>query len=115
MDWTQRVVTRTPLTELWTDQGPLEAERLGSVDHDRVRLLLSEASLQFVVADPGLALQWIPPSGRFRFWKEEVRPRLVESGAEGFRIEEFPGDYCFTASEWRLEDGHTVVLFERHH
>jgi hypothetical protein len=115
MDWAKRVVSSTPLSELWNEKGPLPAERRGDIGAERVRTLLRESTLQFVVADAGLPLQWVPASDRFRFWKEEVAPRLVEPGAQGFRPENFPAATCFTACEWRTPGGNAVVLLERHH
>jgi hypothetical protein len=115
MDWAKRVVITTPLSELWNEDGPLRAERRGDIGAERVRALLRESAFQFVVADAGHPLQWVPASDCFRFWKEEVAPRLVEPGTQAFRPDAYPGAACFVACEWNTPSGSTVVLLERHH
>lgn len=111
MDPAQRVVTSGPLTELWNEQGPLTATRVGDADGARVVALL-QSGATFVVAD--VRLHWLPAQERFAFWKSEVKSRLAPPGAH-LHSEDFPGGYCYLASEWRLADGAAVVLLEKMH
>jgi hypothetical protein len=115
MDPERRVVTTLPLTELWDTRGPVPAARIGNLGRDDVAGRLASTAVRFVVADVGHPLQWISPGDRFQFWKETVRPRVVDPQSDGVRLEDYPGEYCFLASEWRTEAGDTVVLLESYH
>ena len=124
-----------PLAELWDDSGPLEATQLGELGEDDVRAQL-RLGAHGALASIGEPLRWMRGTEFFDWWKSEARPRLVAPGhvrhydvpwpdqprrgredaqADGFRLEDFPGERCWSASEWRLIDGSTVVLFEEHH
>jgi hypothetical protein len=74
----QRIVTRMPLTELWDDGGTLTGERVRNLDETDLVELLSSGPVQFLVADPGLKLRWIPTPERFEFWKT-VRPQIAQA------------------------------------
>src|SRR5215471_16158159 len=63
-----RRVTKMPLTEIWDDQGSITGERIRYLDESTVRELVRSGAVQFVVADPGLKLDWIPIEMRFEFW-----------------------------------------------
>ena len=63
-----RVVTKLPLRDLWDGKGASLGGRMRHLGQDRVRQLLREGSLRFVVADCGLPLNGFPhqtdsPSG----------------------------------------------------
>ena len=77
MDPSKRIVTQMPRTELWTAEGPVCAARAGELGEAEVASLLHDARTTFVVASVGEPLRWIRPSDRYRFWKKEVKPRLV--------------------------------------
>ena len=69
----QRIVTKMPLTELWDDGGTLAGERVRNLDQADLVDLLRSGPVQFLVADAGLKLRWIPTPQRCEFWKS-VRP-----------------------------------------
>jgi hypothetical protein len=104
----QRLATRLPLAELWDDAGPVAATRLRGLTTADIRELLRAGPVRFVVADVGHPLRWIPVGDRFRFWKEEVKPRVAK--APRWRLEDFPGEYCYSASEWTSAEGPPVVV-----
>lgn len=112
-----RIVTRLPLREIPSDAGDGEFEFVGAIGAARIRQLLREEStLSFAVADVGHPLGWIPLTNRFEFWKTEVQPRLVEPDRESWSHEDYPGHYCYHASEWRHEqDGRFAVVLEKYH
>jgi len=109
-----RVVTRIPLDELWSDAGTLPLVRgadLGEADiADRLRAGIRA----FAVANCGKPLQWVPASGCYPFWKNDVKERLVDAKRESQCLEDYPGEYCYSASEWTGQ-GNTVILVERYH
>ncbi len=47
------------------------------------------------------------------FWKTELKPRIVEM--ETFDQAEFPGAYCYVASEWADGEPLPLVLLEMYH
>ena len=113
MDAHLRVVTQLPLRELWRHDEFSTTTRGKSLTFDDVREFLASGTVQFVVADVGVAPRWIPACECFDFWKNEVKPHLA-SGAKA-ALNEFPGGYCYFASQW--EEGPTapIVLLEKHH
>ena len=112
MDANLRVVTQLPLHELWRDDGFSTTTRGKSLTLDEVREFLASGPVQFVVADVGTAPRWIPASECFVFWKNEAKPHLANTKAS---LSEFPGGYCYFASQWEAETAAPIVLLEKHH
>jgi hypothetical protein len=114
MDTTQKIVTQTPLTELWNSSGPLDAFRVENLgETDIARLLQNGSSL--VVAEAGLPLRWIAEGDRFAFWKAEVKCRLVAADADVFQLEDYPDSYCYVASMWKGASSISIIVLEKHH
>lgn len=115
----RRVVTRLPLSELWDAEGILQVEKRRIVGCEQVVELLRRGGVRFVLANCGNPLKWIAEKETYRYWREEVKPHLVEPAAaeNGFRLEDWPGEYCFVASEWsgRGDATESIVLLETHH
>jgi hypothetical protein len=112
----QRVVTQLPLDELWTDRGALRATRVCELSAAEIADLLRWGPIRFVVANGGLPLDWIPVEQRYEFWKSQVKMRLVDPAAERFRLEDFPGEYCYAASEWKADEvAEPIVLLSTFH
>jgi hypothetical protein len=109
----QRVVTKIPLTELWDESGTITSERIRSLDQSTLLELVRSVSVQFVVADCGLKLDWIPREKRFDFWKT-VRPQIADPAKPIF-LGSFRNETAYIASEWRGRTGECLVLLERHH
>jgi hypothetical protein len=114
MDAARRIVVSLPLTELWTDNGPLRAQRAESVGEAKIVQLLQDGAT-FVVADVGEPLQWIPAADRFAFWKAELKCRLVPADVGSFDISSYPDSYCYLASAWRDESPSPIIVLEMHH
>ena len=103
----QRVVTRIPLTELWNETGSVPAAESRDLAAEDIRALLRIGPVRFVVADVGRPLQWVPAAECFRFWNGEVQSRVAKARAA---LEDFPGGYCYFASEWSPLDGPPIVV-----
>ena len=114
MEWSQRYITQLPLSELWTDSGPISAKRGRELSWEQLRNLLRQGPVQFVIADLRAKPRWLPEADCFTFWTGEVKQRLAEPG-ELFRFEEFPGEYCYVASEWTSSSGPPIVVLELCH
>lgn len=109
----ERIVTKMPLTELWDEIGTLTGKRIRDLDLSNVLELLRANSVQFVVADCGLKLRWIPTEQQFEFWKT-VRPQVADP-VKPIYLRHFPNDTAYIASEWRGRAGERLILLERHH
>jgi hypothetical protein len=108
-----RVVSQIPMTELWDCEGLLPAARHRPLRGTDVAALLRQGTVRFVVADIGQRLRWVPPSDCYGFWKTELQPWIVES--DTFDLDNFPGEYCYAASEWLDGNPSPLVLLEKYH
>jgi hypothetical protein len=102
-----------PLTELWDDNGTFSGERIRNLAQTDLLELLRSGPVQFLMADPGLKLRWIPTTQRFEFWKA-VRPQIAHPGKPVYR-EQFPNEIAYIASEWRGRTGECLILLEKYH
>ena len=109
----QRIVTKTPLTELWDDTGPLLGQRIRNLDQNALSELVGAVPVQFVVADCGSKLNWIPMQEGFEFWKT-IRPQ-VANPRKPIRLEQFPNETAYIASEWHGRTAECLILLETHH
>ena len=114
MDATLRVITRLPLEELWRDDGFSSKARGACLSADDVRGLLRAGPVHFVVAEVGKSPQWIPARESYRYWKTELQPHLVPPDACIY-LEQFPGEYAYSATRWGEDAGVPVVVLEKAH
>ncbi len=113
MDAALKIVTQLPLRELWRDDGFTTTSRLRSLFGDDIRSLLKSGPIQFVVVDVGASPRWVQLAECFRFWKNEARPHLATKSRNV--LDEFPGGYCYFASEWLSGAEYPIVVLEKHH
>ncbi len=109
-----KVVTQTPVTELWREDEAIAGSRGRRLSAPEIQNLLQNGRLQFVVVDVGFAPRWIPLNGCFDFWKRELQTRLAAPEAH-ISLAEFPGGYCYIALEWMGQGEIPVVVCERQH
>lgn len=114
MDPTLRVVTALPVTELWDERGTVEASQARALGHADVRRHLRGGS-RGVIASVSRPLRWLEGLDLYDWWEHEARPRLVSPTIERIRLEDFPDERCWSATEWTLPDGSCVILFEEWH
>jgi hypothetical protein len=111
----RRLVTRLPLTELWTTSANLVTARcVGTLSKEALSQLLKEGPVLFVVADVGHRPIWISIDECYSFWKEEVKPHLADADG-GIVLESFPGHYAYIARQWTADLPHPVVVLEKLH
>jgi hypothetical protein len=106
----KRIVTKLPLTEMWDETGTLLGERIRHLDPNLVRELVQTDPVQFIVADCGAKLNWIPAQERFEFWKT-VRPYIADP-SKPITLKQFPNETAYIASQWRGSAGEWL---ETHH
>jgi hypothetical protein len=102
-----------PLHELWDSKGTLNVSKKRDLGGNEIKGLLRQGSVRFVVANLGHSLKWIPLSSSYDFWKTEAKPRIVET--ETFYLADYPGEYCYYASEWSDDEPTPIVLLEMRH
>ena len=108
-----RIVTRLPLDELWTDEGPLEASRGAALDAAQVVEYLREGA-DGVVANIGEPLRWLRGAELYDWWKREAKPRLLDPEAP-WSLDELPDERGWLATAWTLADSTPALVFEQHH
>jgi hypothetical protein len=114
VDPANRIVTTLPLTELRDATGNLvEASRGRDLDSEAIRELLRAGPVQFVIADLGSSLTWIPRHEGFNQWKSDIHRHLYRP--ELPYLENYRDGYFYTASEWHLVTGESVIVLEQHH
>ncbi len=109
-----RHVSKMPLVELWNESGVVAAQKVRELGSSEIVSLLRAGKVRFVVADVGHHLQWIAPERCYEFWKSEVKMRLAQPEAEIY-LEDFPGEYCYVASQWKPDVGAPIVLLMKSH
>ena len=105
-----RVVTQLPLNTLETERG--SAGRLGNRDREQLRQLMRSGPVRFVVADVGNPLKWISLQDCYEFWKSEVQPHV--GNPDGADLTDYPGEYCYFATEWS-DGAEPIVLLSKAH
>jgi hypothetical protein len=110
----ERIVTQLPLEALWSHQGNLDTVRERYLDKAAIREVLSESSVEFVVADVGSKLKWIPPGKCYEFWKQEVQEHVAQN-PDRILLDEFPDRYTYVASQWTSKDKIPIILLEKVH
>src|SRR6185436_7199159 len=112
MDFKLRIVTSTPLTELWTDEGLIDAKRGRQLTTGDIKAILTE--VVFVVADVGQKLNWVNQDNTFDFWKNDLQKHFWEKG-DKLNLDKFPGGYAYLATEWDDKGDKKIVLLEKFH
>ena len=106
-----------PLTELWTDEGPVAAKRGRQLSEDNIKAILNNVILNnviFVVADLGEKLNWIEGNKIFDLWKNDLQKHFWNPDDEGVYLDMFPDGYVYFVTEWIDEANRTIVLLEKH-
>ncbi|MBA3425074.1 MAG: hypothetical protein ACR2HO_02435 [Rubrobacteraceae bacterium] len=93
----------------------MSTSRGRDLDESAIADLLRQSRVDFVVADPGLPLRWIPAEECFVFWKSEVKTRVADPAVKRHRLENYPDEYFYFASEWQPFEDRPVVLLEANH
>ena len=114
MRFDQRIVSQTPLRELWDEHGVVSVKELRELNASDIAELLRAGEVRFVVGDVGGPLKWVPADECFSFWEAEVKNHLVDPAADNYR-EDFPDEYCYFASEWESGGGGPIVLLTMSH
>jgi hypothetical protein len=106
------VIHRLPLSQL---PSPLAtAKPLRNLAGTDVRELLRNGPVRFAVAVMLSPFRVVPEHRCYEFWESEVQPHLVSDPYDGAALDDFPGGYCYFASEWS-DGGSPIVLLSAAH
>jgi hypothetical protein len=114
MNTALKIVTKLPLEELWRSDGFSTASRIRWLCAEEIAALLHLGRVQFVVAEVGASLTWIPLAGCYEFWKREAQTHLAAPDAR-VSLDDYPGGYCYLASEWSSRGESPIIVLEKHH
>jgi hypothetical protein len=111
----QPTVTRLPVERLSDDKGDIEVRRERFLSKEALREFLRRHRVEFVVADVGTPLRRVEVGKCYEFWKTEAEAHIVADPDSEFRLEDFPGEYAYVASEWSGQIQTPIILLEKHH
>ena len=109
-----RQVSQMPLAALWNADGVIAAKKVRELGLTEIVSMLRTGRVRFVVADIGHHLQWVSSENCYDFWKSEVKMHLAQPDAKIY-LEDFPGEYCYFASEWKPDVGEPIILLAKCH
>jgi hypothetical protein len=113
MDFKLKVVTNTPLQQLWSEEDYLDFKRDINISASQiVNYLKSDA--RFVLADAGSELQWIEPFNIYRLWKSEWKESIADPDSK-IDLDTFPKGYAYIASRWNNDSNSVIILLEKVH
>jgi len=105
-------ISQMPLRQFWTEDGVVDAQRGRKLTVAEINTALRSVPVLFVVVSVGCPPEWIPIDQCFHFWKSVKRSITDE---ELFRLEDYPGRFVYSATEWNTESGELIILLEMHH
>lgn len=114
MRFDRRVVVQTPLRELWDERGVVSRRELRDLNAADIAEMLRAGGVRFVTAVAGSPLKWAPVEECFTYWKSEVKGHVADPASKNYPGD-FPGEYCYFASEWESGDGRPIVLLTVSH
>ena len=109
----KKIVSQTPLKQLWTDTEILSASRKSYLSRSTLKELIGRQPVRFVIASIGSKLTWVDEAACYDLWTSEVEKRVPEE--EEFSLEDYPGHYVYVPSLWTDEQGTSLILLEVHH
>ena len=110
----QRIVTKIPLEELWTDSAILSHKRQEYLTEPQALDLILASKTPIVIADLGVKLSWIPSNDTLSAFKKLIKGHIVND-PDRIILEEYEGEWCYLASEWVNAEGEKILLLERLH
>jgi hypothetical protein len=105
------IVTKLPLDELTVDKIAFERKR--NLLPVEIEEFLKLNNVEFITADVGHPINKISNEAAFKFWKES-KSNIVKD-FDYIRLEDYPQEYAYLASEWISEAGNRLIVLEKYH
>lgn len=112
MDIPHKLVTELPLKEMWSVDGPIQATREKYITKDELNDLLIISPVEFVIANIGEDLKWVPVRKCYEIWNAILKDNVAQD-IDSLDLDSFPNGFAYVASKWSGET--SVILLERHH
>lgn len=114
MEIINRTVNKIPLDEIWKDENIIQAKREKYLTRDELTEMLKKHPVEFVIANVGDNLKWLPVDNCYDVWKSKIKAHVVQD-LDRIELEKFPNKLAYVASKWSGETQTTIVLIEKHH
>jgi hypothetical protein len=114
MNIIDKIVTKIPLETLWTEKEELDFKRHNYLNGEDLKELLKAGPVQFVIADVGQTLKWIPVEKSFESYKKDFKGHIVDD-LEKIDLDKFKDNFGYIASVWNDKVDNEVVLLEHVH
>lgn len=112
MEAANQMILQIPVKDFQLGNGLDTYRRNRQLTGENMKSILQKKPVQFLIADVGQKLKIIDASQYFTFWKAEVEKHLASKSA---RLEDYPDEYFYFASEWVAEGLNPVFLLEKYH
>lgn len=113
MYFKQKKVGRIPLSNLWNEQGELNAARIRYLGFDDFEQLAFHKHSALVVAELGMPLSWFDSTYLTANYMQLKTNIALDP--EGFYLNEYPDHFVWLASEWMLNEDQSIILLEKYH
>lgn len=114
MESSKKIVTEIPLKKLWNDKGIISVRRDRYLTRGDLVELLKATPVEFVIANIGNNLKWIPKNSCYKVWSSSIKKQVVQA-INKFELNQFPNGWAYVASEWSGEIQTPIVLLEKYH
>lgn len=114
MNISLKIVNEIPISQLWNNEEIIEAKRERYLTKDELTEILKNYPVEFVIANVGDKLNWIPVDTCFEYWKSKIRDHVV-TNLERIELEDYPNEFAYIASEWIGQIQSPIILLEKCH
>lgn len=114
MTQAQRIVTKIPLDELWTDSEIVSYKRQEYLTERQVQELVFKGDIAVAEASCGLKLSWVSPNSAIEFYKKQIKGHIVND-PDRIILADYEDEWCYLASLWSSADGQKAILLETYH
>tara|TARA_B110000967_G_scaffold209020_1_gene263347 strand:- start:2989 stop:3288 length:300 start_codon:yes stop_codon:yes gene_type:complete len=99
---------------LWNDEGVVQANRGKYLTRDELTEMLKRNPVEFVIANVGYNLKWIPIEKCYENWKSKIKTHVVQD-LNKIELDKFPNAFAYVASEWSGKTQTRIILLEMLH
>jgi hypothetical protein len=114
MNIRDKAVTKIPVETLWKETEELDFVRQNHLKGEDIKELFKAGPVQFVIADVGQKLQWIPIENSFERFKRDFKEHIADN-LENIDLDKFKDNFAYIASVWNDKVNNEVVVLERCH
>ncbi|MEL6698859.1 MAG: hypothetical protein AAFP89_21620 [Bacteroidota bacterium] len=109
-----KIVTEMPVQQLWHKTPMIGAKRERYLTKNEWAEILQKYPVEFVIANVGDKLDWIPVDTCFEVWKSNIRDQAAYN-PNSIEVESYPHAFVYVASEWTRQTQTPIILLEKYH